>query len=94
MNLADKLGFGPQRGITALGGGNFLLKVTPPTWSGFGASTIQLTEDQVKRFEAWLKSNDSIQDVFPELSAAQREIILSGIGPEEFTEFAAANDED
>jgi len=94
MSLADKLGFGPKRELTALGDGMYLLKVTPPSWSHFSPSTIRLTEDQVKRYERWLTDDTLIQDAFPELSLDQREILLSGIGPGEFSEAFKDNEED
>ena len=37
-----------------------------------------------KRMEAWANGNGLIQDVFPELSADEREYILTGISPEEW----------
>lgn len=43
--------------------------------------TIAATADQVDR---WLMKGQYIQDVFPELSPDEREILVSGTSPAEF----------
>ncbi len=55
-------------------------------WSGFdrGASVI-LTEDQYQRYKAWLVNGSLIQDALPDLGRDQREILMTGIGPEDFS---------
>jgi len=73
--------------------GDVDVTVTPPVWSGFNASTIRLTADQYNRLQVWLNvPGKLIQDVFPDMSATQREILQTGIGPEEWD--AAFKDDD
>ena len=44
--------------------------------------------------DAYHAGNLNIQDVFPHLTAEQREFIKSGITPEEWSTHVAANEED
>ena len=45
---------------------------------------LPVTEDQIRRWE----SGELVQDVFPDLTADQREFILSGITPAEWAKMA------
>jgi len=83
MKPIDRLGFGPKR-EAVFADGKWAVTVTPPEWSGFSASIIRLTEDQYARFEMWLKDGGLIQHMLPELSKEDREILISGIGPEDW----------
>lgn len=77
---------GPTRTEKALADGNVLVTVTPPAWSGFnrGASVI-LTQDQYQRYRWWLSGcGDYLQNVLQDLSPNDREILRSGIHPEDF----------
>jgi hypothetical protein len=67
------------------------LTITPPRWSGFSASTISLTDDQYARYLSWHTKGAKIQDALPDLTAAQREILVSGINQ---TEWDAAMKDD
>jgi hypothetical protein len=58
--------------------------VTPPPETGFKPSTVKLTPEQFDRLATWLNTGGQIQNVFPDLSADDREILLSGIGPEQW----------
>lgn len=80
----DLLGLGPKREATKQPDGTWIVKVTPPNFSGFSASTLTLSHDQYCRYLEWRDNGRLIQDCLPELSAAQREILMTGIGPEEF----------
>lgn len=69
---------------------NGLIRVTvkPPKWamSGDGAY-IDLTQDQFDRMtQQWLNGDKLIQDALPDLSASQREVLMTGIGPEKWDE--------
>jgi hypothetical protein len=87
--LADMLGVSPKREAVKQSDGTWLLTITPPAQTGFSASTIVLYRDQYYRYLEWRDGGKLIQDCLPELSAAQREILMTGIGPEEFdAEFA------
>lgn len=69
--------------------GTFKVTATA-TFGGFKPAEITLTADQFQRFDSWRKGDKRamIQDALPELSKDQREILLSGIGPEEWSRLA------
>lgn len=74
----------PQRTIRDLGDGKFELLVEPPAWTGFKSSKLILTEQQKKKLIGWLEHGGLIQEIFPELSSSDREIIVSGVNPKEW----------
>lgn len=86
--LADKLGFGPKREASTLPDGNVRVTVTPPHWTGFQSSSLVLTPDQYERYTHWLNRGGTIMELLPELGADEAEILISGIGPEDWKEFA------
>ncbi len=86
MNVADRLGLGPKREAEPAGDG-WLVKVTP----AFGGepAIVYLTGDQHRRYQQWLASGTLIQHALPDLSDDDREILISGLGPDDFDELAA-----
>ena len=86
MNVASELGLGPTRILTKLSDGTTRLTVTPPAFLGRPSTHIVLTEEQVDRYHIWQTTGMLIQEAFPELSLDQREIILTGLGEEDFKE--------
>jgi len=75
----DVLGMGPTRTVTQTPAGNYLITVTPPEWTGIKkGKSIRLSRDQYERFVLWMGTQKLIQDVFPELTSEQREILLNG----------------
>lgn len=75
MKPIDMLGLGPKREAIQNEDG-WLVKVT----SGFGSNSVQLTEDQYIRYLDWHISDGLIHRCLPDLSAAEREILMTGIG--------------
>jgi len=75
--------FEPKRELTREGDG-WRLTVTPGMTGICDPSYLHLTEDQKIRFDEWCKGDLLIQEAFPDLDNSQREIILSGIGPEDW----------
>ena len=73
-----------ERKSEPLSDGRWRVTVTPPKWSGFGPSSLILTDNQYQHYQRWLEGHALIQDELPELSDDQREILISGIGPEEW----------
>jgi hypothetical protein len=69
----------PTRKARQLENGDWLVKVTPPEWSGFHESTIVLDADQFHRFKTWLHNGTLIQDALPDLSPSEREVLMTGI---------------
>jgi hypothetical protein len=80
--------FGQEVGRAAvrMKNGKWLVTVTPPQASGFEASKILLEGDQYWRYLQWLEKNNGIllQEALPELSNAEREILLTGICPSQW----------
>jgi hypothetical protein len=86
----------PTRKARQLENGDWLIKVTPPEWSGFHESaSIVLNPDQFHRFKGWLQSGALIQDALPDLSPSQREVLMTGIDDYEWDrEFGDDDGED
>jgi hypothetical protein len=85
----------PTRKARRLDNGDWLVKVTPPEWSGFHQSSIVLDTDQFHRFKAWLESGAPIQDLLPDLSPSEREVLMTGIDSYEWEkEFSNDDGED
>jgi hypothetical protein len=86
-------GMGPRRNIVPNDNGTYTLTVTPPKWSGCRPSTIELSADQFRRYVAWTKkSGPLIENALPDLTSAQREIIITGIGPEDWKKLEDEHD--
>ncbi len=84
----------PHRRAERLPDGNWKVTVTPPAWSGFKqGSSVILTHHQYGRYLAWLQSQHTIQSMLPELTAGQRETLMSGIPEAEFDEAYPDDDE-
>ena len=92
MKPVDELGLGPQRVLIRNQDGSAVLEVRPPAMFGGGCSQVALTASQVRKYEKWLSEGGSIQNAFPELSADAREVILSGIGSEEWEKLESEED--
>ena len=84
MRLVDKLGFGPKREHWAQSDGSYLVSVTPPAFMNLPKQTVKLNSDQYRRYCDWFAGQGLIQEKLFDLSADQREILQSGIGPEDF----------
>lgn len=94
MKPIDQLGFGPKREEVKQADGNWLLTITPPPQTEFSASSITLTQDQYERYRQWRSGGILIQYALPELSAAQREILMTGIGLREWHEAFKEEDDE
>lgn len=76
----DILGMGPGRSVRKLSNGNYLVTVTPPKWVGIPeGKSIELSFDQYDRYLSWMQTGMLIQDALPELTADQREILITGM---------------
>jgi hypothetical protein len=84
VSMADQMGLGPKREVTRHGDG-YLIKVTPPAFAGgFKGASVFLTVDQYSRYQSWRTGKLQIQDALPDLSTDDREILMSGLGPEDW----------
>lgn len=74
------LKMGPKRDLTYDKGRDvYVLTVTPPEFLGIPPSSVTLTSDQVTRYHKWRTNGGLIQDELPDLTPAERDIILTGI---------------
>jgi hypothetical protein len=73
-----------KREATQLQSGDWLVTVTPPEWTDFPPSSLTLTPGQFHRFNEWLEGGTLIQNALPDLSPAEREILMTGIGAAEW----------
>ena len=94
MKPVDLLGFGPKRVETPQPDGTWIVTVIPPAFAHAGPGTcVSLTADQYARYLLWRERSILIQDALPELSNADREILMTGIGPEMFDAMYQEEDE-
>ena len=68
------------------------ISVTPPDIIGGKKQSLVLTDDQYHRYRAWRDKGVMIQDALPELTISQREILMTGLGDDDF--HASASDDD
>lgn len=93
MAIIDKLGLGPKRTATKTENG-WLVTVVPPAWVKCGAgANIVLTQDQYERYLDWQQKGVLIQDALPDLSDAQREILMTGMDADTFDSYIGKDDE-
>lgn len=85
-------GFRPKREAVQQPDGNWLVTVTPPDFMKVSGSSVLLTEDQHTRYAIWMDSGDMIQNMLPDLSIDEREILMSGLGPQQFANIHADDD--
>ena len=89
MKPIDRLGFGPTRVVCEDGEGGYIVMVTPPKLLGPKPTMhVPLTADQYRRYNSWLFAGVLMQDALPDLDAATREMLLTGLSNEDFHKFA------
>jgi len=60
-----------------------------------GRMDLNVTLDQMDRFNRRYMTHEKVQDIFPDLPAPEREFLISGIKPDEWVaEFGTGDDED
>lgn len=85
--------FGPSYEYDYLEDKRIKVIVTPPSWSMLKSSTIILSEDQFKRFNDWRAGDGLIQNILPDLSPSQREILLTGLDDSQWNDMFEKGDE-
>lgn len=91
MAVVDEF-FPPQRHVKQLMDGHFLVTVTPPEFMGCQATAVVLNGEQFKKYLHWRdteKSHRTIQEYLPELNPDEQEILISGIGPDDWDRLMA-----
>jgi len=77
-------GWEPSRRVLETTGTHVVVGIQPPKFLKLPEQKLRLTTEQYKRYCHWLAKGGMIQDVFPEIDPEQREILQSGIGPQDF----------
>jgi hypothetical protein len=79
--------FGPTRRVERHNSG-WRVFVKPPSFVGdLPEQHVDLNADQFVRFLKWHDGGGMVQDLLPDLTTSQREILISGLGDEEFERF-------
>lgn len=90
----DLTNFAPQRRESRTPHG-WAIYVTPPAAIGpMPTVIVYLTDDQYSRYKHWRQSGDLIQHALPDLSADDREKLMTGLLNEDFQRFAKDEDDD
>lgn len=77
MSVADRLGLGPTRIVSAREG-SYIVSVTPPAWVGGETKIVRLdTPEKIAGYRAW-ENGVLIQDALPMLTPDEREILMNG----------------
>lgn len=71
--------FSAERYLDKIEDDYYILYVKPPEWTASPEQSIHLNEDQVRRLREWLDGKGMIQQLFPEMSSEEREIIQTGL---------------
>jgi len=87
-------GMQPSRRVIETTGTHVTVGVTPPEFMKLPEQQLTLTTDQYARYVEWLGGRVLIQDVLPDLTPDEREVLLSGIGDQDFRRIAGGDDED
>jgi hypothetical protein len=87
MKPIEQLVFGPSRAVYKCSEG-WRVVVTPPAITKLPGASIILDDDQYERYQRWLDSRELIQHALPELTKEEREILITGIGPDDFNRIA------
>ena len=74
--------------------GGWLVAGYAPDFMHLQPQSIWLTNDQYARYCEWQSGPLLIQEALPDLSDDEREILMSGIGPDDWDRLYADDDED
>ena len=59
--------------------GVWFVTVTPPEFMGGESRTVILSTEQYRRYASWRAGTQLIQNALPELTAGERETLMSGL---------------
>jgi len=94
MKPINKLpGFAPRRREEQNTDGTWTVFVQPPAMFDLPEQCVRLSSDQYRRYRLWYDKGAMIQEALPDLSPSQREILMSGLGDEDFHKFAGDADD-
>jgi hypothetical protein len=83
----------PKRRVVETTGTHVVVGITPPAFMALPEQQLALTTDQYKRYLEWMTGSVLIQEALPELKASEREILLSGVGDDDFHKITGSDDE-
>ena len=78
---------GPKRRVIKTTGTHVIVGITPPTFFDLPEAQFALTTEQYARYLKWMASGGLIQDMFPEFSDSEREVLLTGLTDQDFEHF-------
>jgi len=85
--------YAPSRRVVQRPGG-YLVYVRPPRIVGaLPEVCVALTKEQYERYLLWREGPLMIQEALPELSVSQREMLMTGLGDEDFHRMTRDHDE-
>lgn len=87
-------GFKPKREEFKLENGHVRIEVTPPEMFALPTQSVVLSADQYVRYRTWYDEGKLIQNALPDLSIVEREILMSGLGNEDFLKMAGDEDDE
>ena len=87
-------GFTPTRRVERTPAGGYVVYVKPPDFVGTPEVSVLLTPDQYARYLQWRDGPLMIQDALPDLSISEREMLMSGLGDEDFYRMTKDNDDE
>lgn len=67
--------------------------VTPPAFLGCKSASVILNQEQFERYNTWLSGKTLIQDALKDLSAEEREILITGIDQANWDRMFGSKDE-
>jgi len=76
--------FRPIRRVIETTGTHVIVGVQPPKWMEIPEAQITLSTEQYHRYIRWLAYGGLVQEVFPELTPDEREILQTGLTEKDF----------
>jgi hypothetical protein len=77
----------PSRHVEKLASGRYKVTIDPPAQLDVRSGSLELGADDYERYCAWLESHgEPIQNYLPDLADDERELLLSGMSPETWTQ--------
>lgn len=91
--MIDLPGMAPVREVAPQTDGSVIVYVTPAAFMRCPRVRVHLSREQYTRYLEWRLGHKLLQDALPDLSADEREKLISGLGPADFARLAAEPEE-
>lgn len=86
-------GFSPKREAKRNDDGTYTITVTPPAFMQVQPKSLTLTQKQYVGYLEW-QNGQLIQEALPDLTASQRELLMSGLDDAEFKAAVGGEDDE